>query len=368
MTLLDRHIALRFLANFALLFGLLFLFVVSIDAILQLDSFTKAVRETGADGGRFWTTLGYAILDFYGPRVFQLYAYLAGLVAVGAAGFTLAQMARDRELVAIMAAGTSLLRVGLVILAAATGLNLLQLVNQEVMLPRLAPLLVRSHGDILQGGVSSFEVPLSRDGSGQLIRMRRLDPGSGEVAGFLAIERDEAGRQTARIEAERAMWDASIGAYRLDGGARNGRDIDGGIGLAVATPVESVATDLSPSALTIRRYEQFAQMLSLRQLRAMRETGGVDADLLARLTYLRVGGIAVNLLVLAASLPFFLRREPANHLRQSILCAAFAVPATLGSFVAMAVELPGLAPAVGVLLPAATLLPIAMWRLSGVKT
>lgn len=375
MTLLDRHVAGRFLANFVLLFALLFVFGVSIDAILQLDNFVKAARSGAEAGASTWTLLFLAILDFYGPRVFQFYAYLMGLVAVGAASFTLARMARDRELLAIMAAGTSLLRVGLVILAAATGLNLLQLVNQEVMLPRLAPLLVRTHGDVLRGGVSRFEVPLTRDGAGNLLRIRLLDPTSGDAEGLLFIERDARGAQTARIEAGSAAWDPDAQAYRLDDARRLVRRLgespeDSGGGLtSEEVLVDAVLrTDLSPKALTIRRYEQFAQMLSLAQLREMRNTGGVDSGLLARLTYLRVGGIVVNLLVLAASLPFFLRREPANHLRQSILCAGFAVPALLGSFVAMSMEMPGIPPAVSVFLPAAILLPIAMWRVGGVKT
>jgi hypothetical protein len=76
----------------------------------------------------------------------------------------------------------------------------------------------------------------------------------------------------------------------------------------------------------------------------------------------------VNLLVLVVALPFFLLREPANMLRQSILCAAFAVPAALGSFVAMTIDMPGLAPAVSVFLPAAVLLPLALGRVGAIKT
>lgn len=380
MTILDRFIAVRFFANFVLLFALLFLFGVSIDVILQLDRYSDAAAATGATGIAYWWQLGHAVLDFHGPRLFQFYAYLLGLVSVGAAGFTLAQMAKARELVAIMASGTSLVRVALVFVAAATGLNVLQLVNQELMLPRLAPLLVRDHQEIFKSGSGKFKVPLTRDGRGDLLRARWFDPATEELTGFLFIERDGSGSQVARVDATKAVWDAKSGRYQLTDGQRYVRTIaEGAVGTGSAieqvsggieevTPIESVATDLSPRVLTIRRYEQFAQMLSLRQIRAMREEGGVDPALLSRLTYLRLGGIAVNLLVLVASLPFFLLREPANLLRQSIACSLFAVPATLGSFVAMTVAIPGLAPAVAVFLPAAVLLPIALARMGTVKT
>ncbi len=377
MTILDRFIAARFFANFVILFALLFVFAVSIDIILQLEEYTKAAREAGGAGWGFWYQLARAIFDYHGPRVFQFYAYMLGLVSVGAAGFTLAQMVRSRELVAIMSAGVSLVRVALVLIAVATGLNVLQLLNQEIMLPRLAPLLIRTHDDILKGGLEGFPVALTRDGKGQLLRATWLEPKLGELNGVLLVERDGKGVQVARVEAEHARWNGESGGYDLEGGKRYERRIapigeakiaDVAAGIEDAKPIRFLATDLSPRALTIRRYEQYAQMLSLRQIREMREEGGVDPALLSRLTYLRLGGIAVNLLVLAASLPFFLLRVPGNMLQQSILCAAFAVPATLGSFVAMTVDIPGLAPAVAVFLPAAILVPVAIGRLGSMRT
>jgi hypothetical protein len=72
--------------------------------------------------------------------------------------------------------------------------------------------------------------------------------------------------------------------------------------------------------------------------------------------------------VLVASLPYFLLREPANLLLQSVRCAAFAVPMSLGAMVAMSVPLSGLGPTAGVLIPIAILIPLAVWRLSGVRT
>jgi lipopolysaccharide export system permease protein len=389
MWILDRHIASRYLANVVLLFALLFLFAVAIDVIVGLDEFSAAaradaLRAVGVDPAdeasrgvdpptfRYWISLVHAVIDFQGPRIAQFYAYMLGLVSVGAAGFTLAQMVRSRELVAILATGTSLVRVGMVFIVVATGLNLLQLANQEVLLPRLAPLLVRGQGEILEGGLREFPVRLTRDGRGQLLWGKALDPHEERITGFLLIERDGQGAAIARTSASSATWDADRIGWRLEGGERSSSRIvgeDGGVVNEGETRViDFAATDLSPRALTIRQYGQYAQMLSLDQLRQMREEGGVAPDLISRLTYLRLGSMLVNLLVLVAALPFFLLREPANLLRQSILCAAFTVPGALGSLVAMTAELPGLSPAVSVFLPAAILLPVALGRFGAMRT
>lgn len=381
MWILDRHIAARFLANFILLFAILFIFAVAIDVILQLDDYTEAARAHALratptlqepEAWRYWLAMVEGIIDFHGPRIAQFYAYLLGLVSVGAAGFTLAQMVRTRELVAILSSGTSLVRVGMIIVVVATGLNLLQLVNQELVLPRLAPLLVRPHSAILKGGLREFPVHLTRDGRGQLLWGRSLDPLSGRLTGFLLIERDGNGAAIARTEATAATWNSHSARWDLEGGTRTTARVVSADGEEITrgetTAVEFALTDLSARALTIRQYEQFAQMLSLKQLREMREEGGVGAGEISRLTYLRLGSILVNLLVLIAALPFFLLREPANLLRQAILCALFAVPGTLGSLVAMTATLPGLPPAVNVFLPAAILLPIAFGRFGTMRT
>ncbi len=381
MSILDRHIASRFLANFVLLFAILFVFAVAIDVILGLDDFTgaaladaKRLTEGGGEppAWRYWLSLLHAIVDFQGPRIAQFYAYMLGLLSVGAAGFTLAQMMRARELVAILASGTSLVRVGMVIIAVATGLNLLQLVNQEVLLPRLAPLLVRSHKSIFAGGLRDFPVHLTRDARGQLLWAKSLDPLAGHITGFLLIERDGKGTAFARTEAIAANWNPDLDRWDLEGGRRSTSRVVDAEGNSLTdgetTAVDFASTDLSPRALTIRQYGQFAQMLSLSQLREMREEGGVAPDLISRLTYLRLGSILVNLLVLLAALPFFLVREPVNLLRQSILCSLFAIPGTLGALVAMTAAIPGFAPAVSVFLPAAILLPIALGRFGTMKT
>jgi len=336
MGLLDRHIAARFLGNFVLIFSVMFLFGVSIQTILNLDSYTNAARAA-VEAGRFgsmWIALPVALVDFNAPRVFQFYAYLVGLGSVAAAGFTLVQMVRTRELVAMLAAGISLWRVALSIGMVAVLLNLLQLVNGEVLLPR---------------------------------------PLADVATGLLVIERSETGAAVRRIEAARASWDDERNGWALEQGFVTGRSSPGsGDGREArvdrSEPIDFVATDISPDAIRARYFRGFAQLLSAQKIAELAAEGGISQSDATRLVGQRFAGACVNLLMLMITLPFFMVREPRKMLQPSVLCAAVAVPGLLGSFFVMTVDLPLVPSAVGVFLPVALLLPIAAGRIGGLKT
>jgi hypothetical protein len=100
----------------------------------------------------------------------------------------------------------------------------------------------------------------------------------------------------------------------------------------------------------------------------MASPGVVDVPALTRIRYGRFSIFLTNLLMLAITLPFFLIREPSDLLRQSLKCAAAALPIMLGAFIGMEVELPGIAPAVNVFLPVIVLIPVALAAATFVKT
>jgi lipopolysaccharide export LptBFGC system permease protein LptF len=403
MTLLDRHILLRFLANFVILFALLFIFAVAVDLIVALDRFVAtAHRIAGPEAGAatFAITLVGLALDFEGPRLFQFYAYLHGLVAVGAMGFTLAQMHRARELVAILAAGIGLLRVAMPFVVGAFALSVVQLVNQEVFLPRVAPLLLRDHGQLGRRGVDEFPVALTPDARGSLFQSPKFDPRTSTFTNVTILERDERGRTTRRVTAARATWsgerdDAGPGGsdsvregplgmdaapraapapagWRLEDG-RAVRLREAGVDdPAVEHRVEALTfypTDLSPRALLVQRHAQFAGMLSLRQLGQMLATPDVENRArLLRFRYHRFATVLLDVLIMWLTLPTFLLREPASLLARTVMCAGLSIPAMLGAAIFMTMDLPGIAPAVGVFLPVIVLLPIVLAQWTYVKT
>jgi len=370
MRLLDRTIVLRFLTNFVTLFCLLYIFAVSIDVVLQFDSFVGAARSA-VEEGRFssvFTGTIAAVFDFHGPRVFQFFAFMIGLVCVGAAGFTLGQMQRSRELVAMLAAGIPLQRVAFVILGAALVLNGLQVINQELLIPRLSRVLLREHKQILSPSRSSFEVPLTRDVNDNLLSASLLDPDAGTASDILIMQRDSEGTAVRRVFAPSADWDEASGAWLLDGGTAIERNnLDSGV-VERSITVDSYETDLSPRALSVRRYRDHAQMLSTAQIQDLRSEGSDSARALGTLVWARIGAIGVNLLTLLLVIPSFLRRRPMPLLSQSVQCAAIGVPVLLVAALVMMLPVPGVSPGIMALLPTAVLIPLAFWRVASLKT
>lgn len=375
MGILARHVASRFLWNFAALFGALYLFGVGIDVVISTNKFLEAADLAVRQGLVQSRLMGFVVmlLDFHGPRIFQFLQFMVGMVSVGAMGFTFSQMHRARELTAIMAAGIDLRRIAIVVLLAALGLNLVQLASQEWILPRLAPKLVRSHSDMVEGRGSSFPVPLSRDASGKLLQAASFDPTTGDLTGLVVLERDEGGRARTRISADAARWDPVREVWVLQGGkairlpdspqARASADTGD-----FERPADEVATNLGPESILTRRFRIYGQMLSTPQLLELRDGGGPDRTLAGRLLASRVLGPLVNLLVLAAAIPYFLLREPRGMLGQSLRAAAFAVPVSITALTLTTVPISGLPPLLGAAIPAALLLPWAAWRLSALRS
>ncbi|MHC5022839.1 MAG: LptF/LptG family permease [Planctomycetota bacterium] len=375
MSLLDRYIVGRFLVNFAILLALLFLFASTIDVVLNLDEFVDVAKDRGDDATgilRLVISVVVLAMNFELPRLFQFYAYLHGLVAIGAMGFTLAQMHRNKELVAVMASGVSLHRVAMPFVVGVFALSLVQLLNQEWMLPRVAPLLLRGHGHIGEGGVEEFSIPFTPGRDGTLLQAAAFDPRTNTLTRPTILERDERGGTQRRITAAVAIWDDSLESWKLrNGQATRSEPAAGraGSALVVREPLEVYATDLSPRLLMVRRYGQFAGMLSQQQINDMLRSGTVaDVSALLRHRYARFGTVLVNVLVIVITLPFFLLREPSNLFRQSVICAGTALPVLMTALVLMTVNMPGLTPAVSVFLPAILLLPVAIARMTFIRT
>lgn len=379
MTLLDRYIARQFLGNIVLLFVFLFAVIVVIDFSLNFDEFTDVAdqisNERGWAKGQVRETLLACVLviDLWWPRLFQLFHYMLGIVLVGALGFTCAQMVRYHEFVAILAGGVSLHRVARPILGVALLMTVLQVVNAEVVLPHLAPLLTRDKNLAGRRGMGAQRQPLSADSSGRLFYAKRVDMDTGTIQGLWVWERDERGLMTRRITADHATWDGS--GWRLQGGLAQDRSVSPQAGLLRNTPIDHVQTDLDPTTLRLRRFEGYSHNLSSAQigelLARLREQPRPPVQRMDQLERVRAGRpatMAANLLALMVVLPFFVRREPSNMLVQGLKGTPVGLAAVLGTLVGVTAAVPGLPPAVGVFLPVVVLLPLAIAGMSGIKT
>lgn len=365
----------RMAFNFVVLFTLFFLLGAVIDIIVNLDEFNKIAKVTSEDGdflARLFALIRVAI-GFEGPRLFQVFSYLHGVIAIGAMGFTASNMLRSREFVAIMAAGISLRRISLPFLYVMVGISVLALLNQEYMLPRVAPLLLRNHQESGAKTVSSFSIPFTPDQSGALLLSPSLNPETGVMEEPSFLERDEKGRMIRQVRASRAKWDSKTNSgWILEEGLVVLISFDESTGQATTSlplEVEFYETELSPYILTLHRYGQYIGMLGMSQLNNMlNAVGSFDEPMLRRHWYSRFASIALNILAMMIVIPFFVTKDAVVVSRQAIKCGGIALTILFGGMVVMLMPLEGIPAVVSVFLPAIVLIPIALFREITIRT
>jgi lipopolysaccharide export system permease protein len=391
LPILDRYIAKQFLTNAVLLMAFLMAMIVAIDFSLNFDEFVKqarlwiaasggeqAVRD--ASGLKIGGLAVWAVIDLWWPRLFLLFGFLLGPVLVGAMGFTCAYLVKQRELVAIVASGQSLWRVARPMLLCTLGLITLHALNREFIIPDLAPRLTR---DVKQRDSAALR-DFTTDAQGRLLYLReiRVDPAkganAGEVRGFFAWERDQDGLITSRTWANSAKW--HDGAWELKDGLRAPRGVmeNAGPGARVTPqPIARLATDIDPTALKLRRFEGLAANLSTRQLtqliaryELMESSPAIQRriETYNRIRFGRVATLASTFLAVLVCLPFFLRKEPANMLTQSLYAAPVALGAFAGTLVGTTAAVPGLPATLGVFVPVILMIPLAIASITSIRS
>ena len=376
MRRLTWYIMKKMTVNFIVLFTLFFLLGALIDIVVNLDEFGKTASALSADSGIFvkiFTVIQVAV-GYEGPRLFQVFAYLHGVIAIGAMCFTAANMLRSREFVAIMAAGISLQRIALPFVYVMAGISVLALFNQEFMLPKVAPLLLRDHEESGSKSVSSFSVPFTKDSKGSLLLAPSVDPSTGVITEPSFLERDSIGRMVRQIKADSANWDEeSNTGWILTNGVtvEIAFDVDSGQATTFAPqPIDFYETDLSPSILMLRRYSQYIGMLGMTQLNKMIDAKGAfgDETMLLRHWYSRFASIALNLLTMIIAIPFFVTKDDVVISRQAIKSGAIGLTILFGGMVVMLMPIAGVPAMVSVFLPSIVLIPIALLRGLTIRT
>lgn len=396
MTLLDRYILKQFLLNFVILFFVLFLFTCIIDLFVNVDAFILAAnavaeaQEEEASRLTILTSAAWIIVDFYAPRAFQFYAFFLGIVTVGATGFTLVQFHRHRELTAVLAAGISLHRVAMPIVMASIVLNAFQFINRELIIPPLAPLLLREHGQFGESQMRTYRISMLPDGFGRLFYARNYVPSDEQLEDIVVLRFDDQLRLRERIEAESAVWIESEAEFPTNSdddhsnaviSTRGHWQFTAGEVITISEtgatrtgpdPIEQLTTDLDPTRLILYRHRQYRQMLSLQQINELQASSILEHDRIQELTRIRYGRFAMilnNILTLLVSLPFFLLRAPTSLLNMCIFSAAISLFAQIGGAVGTVLGLPGVPPIASVFVfPLLILLPLSVALMSRVET
>lgn len=336
MKILDRYVLRSFLMNYLISFMVLIGMYVVLDMVFAFDE----LWELRGDAHMSSLELIARIAEHYFYQSFLIFIHLSGVIPVAAAGFTFIRMSRFNELSAMLSAGVPLLRIAAPVIFAAVILQGLLAVDQELIIPYLAPKITRKHDELQQQSTTrSFPIQAMQDGHNGLLFAGRYTPPLGDKTPALmhtvdVIEYDEAFQPSSRIVADAATWDAKHEQWKLV----NGRRIAGtGPGRRV-TPdemIDSYKSDVTPDEINLYRSGEMVTLLSTERINQLLERRQLyGAQNLLRVKHFRISQLLMNVVMLLLAIPCVLMREP-GKLKQSIMkCLLFVGISFAGYFVA----------------------------------
>jgi lipopolysaccharide export LptBFGC system permease protein LptF len=368
---LDRYIIRQFLLNFVILLAVLMMLFTVVDLILNLDEFLEAARLRMTEGGpSFSRALVWSLADYYGPLLVLMVVFFAGLVVTGAAGFTFAGLARTRETVAMVGSGISMYRIAAPVLVMGCLINGAMILVQEFAIPPLAPKLARSNAQAKYAQIPAFAFIYAADGAGNLVSAGQFDSRDLTLREVSILERSTSGRALRRVFAGEARWNAGEQSWMLSGASVVRYDESDPVAGSAQPLPDGTAfrTDLSPPVLLAMRASIYPRLLSIRELRTMIGSRGVDSNEMQQIIHTRFSTIITNVLVLAMTLPFYLLREPANLMREGIKASAVGLLTWGTGLLLLHMAGQQLNPVAAAWLPVIVFLPLAAILLQTVKT
>jgi len=182
MKTLDRYIIRSFLTSVALCFVSMMLLRTIGDLFLNIDEFAELEFDS------LGTRVAH-VLRYYGYQSLLYVTELGGVIIVASAAFTLAVMNHTNELTAMLAAGVSLHRVSLPVVICAMVLGGLIVLDQELVIPRIANELVLSHDE--KRDTVEFEVQLMTDSADSVLYAKHYNAGEQRMEAPAVLVRDE---------------------------------------------------------------------------------------------------------------------------------------------------------------------------------
>ena len=270
--------------------------------------------------------LGFMI-DFYGYNLPLYFSQLGGPVLAIAAAFTLGNMLRNNEMTALIAAGMPLQRLAAPILVCSVVIVVAWEANKEFVIPRIAHKIARQRDDI--AGTRTEGVYMVRDGKQAILTAQRLDPRRGILKRLQILVPSEAGRYDTVIDADGATYDADRQTWVLDRGRYLDMDTPMDSPDAIRwQPIAEYPFARAPEELTLFQRSGWAEMLSLRQMNTLVNSGGLPnvASIIVN-RHIRLTQPLLYLVLVLLTLPSFLTREPGNVIgagaRALVLCGVY---------------------------------------------
>lgn len=372
MKTLDRYILKIFFSNYLLAMFVLICLYVILDLFVNFDEFTEA--------GKPLHIVLYNIFDYYIYNVPLYFSQLSGVIVLFAGCGTFVRLQRRNEMTAALASGTSLYRLAAPVIVGALVVNALLIVDNEFILPSVAPKLARNRDDV--EGARVYDVWCVKVGESQLLSALKFSPKQEKIRGLIVIEQSadpqSKGRIRSVITADEAQWDAEKKGWDLvSRGSRItmlSQDAAGNIGrdLKPPEPVKFYPCSLTPEELLLRQQRQWISYLSLAQLEELLSRGDMDP---VRITQVKHGRYTLpvgNMILLLLGITFFLNRLPGGVLTQAAKALAMTAVAFIVSFIGQqfvgTTELPAALTALPAWLPIFLFGPIAVVLLDNIKT
>lgn len=324
MKIIDKYVAKNFLTGYAIVFMVLMGLIIVVDLFVNIDEFAES-SELGT--GEVFSR----ILIYYAAQSALYFRDCAGFITVIAAVFSLGRMTKSNELIAIMASGVSLKRVIAPIITLSIILTALLIVDQELVIPRLANKLVKTHDAI--GGGETYPVWFMKDNKGSLVCTMKYDEDSATMNTPAIIKRKQvdAGKWLTLgvIKADSAVFDRQNNRWNLTNGKylEITRETDQMDSQYEFVSVPYYETDLTPELVPLKRQESYLDLLSFNQLTAL-EKGAKTKDLAALIAQKqnRITEPIINTVMLLIALPVLVCRDP--KAMKSAIVKSFAITAS----------------------------------------
>ncbi len=375
MKVLDKYITKNFLVGYLIVFMVLMGLCVVLDLFVNLDEFTEKEELGPMDVIK-------DILTYYGVQIPIYFRNFAGMITVIAAVFSLGKMIHKNEFVAIMASGVSLKRVIAPVVVLSILLTSLLVIDQEIVIPRLANRIIRSH-DAVQGG-ESFNVWFMGDSKGSLICTPTFDatpPGTMLRPTIMIrepIPDSVEWKMIGKIFATKAIYNAQMKGWDLTDGVyteinRDESEFEFGL---KPLEVKFYESDLTPTDIPMRRQEGYKGLLSSAQLGALdrdkqRFRVKDQADLYSQKNF-RITDPIINIIMLLVALPVLVCRDPKTM--KSAIMISFAMTTScfimtqLCKMMASEVIFNQVRPELWAWAPVIIFFPIAVFELDSMKT
>ncbi|MDP9172380.1 MAG: LptF/LptG family permease [Planctomycetota bacterium] len=342
MKIIDRYVLSMFAKNYLISFMVLIGMYIALDMVFNFSNLTQNHNTSIGSALSIWHIL-YDIVDFYFYQSFLYFVQLSGMIAVLAAGFTVMRLSRFNEMTALLAAGTPLLRVALSVVLAGVVLNLVLLpIDQEIIIPRMIPKLMREHGDVHETTIKAFAVRMMQDDFNGLFNAAQYSPPSATAPAHIdyldVIERDADLRPSGHLYAAAAFWNSSKQRWDLTDGHETPITPPSQSRTPGPKTVAFYKSNITPEEIALndlgKDYIQLLPTLKIDQLldpSRAKSYGTID---LLRTKHLRFTQPIANVILLLLTISTVLSREPGTFKTGAAKCMVLTTLCTASVFIA----------------------------------